>query len=95
MTTETSAGSQPSASAAICANVVPWPCPCVVKPGRDEDLAARLDADVGALVRADAGALDVAAETEPEIAPGAPRLGLLAGGNRGADHLERHREPGG
>src|SRR2546430_2747820 len=32
VTTVTSRGSHPSASAAICANVVWWPCPCVVRP---------------------------------------------------------------
>src|SRR5207244_9066071 len=60
----------------------------------DEDLAARLDTDVRALVRADPGAFDVAAEPEPEISPGPACLGLAPAKIHGADHLDGHREAG-
>ena len=70
------------------------PLPLRRQARRHQHLAARFDTDVRALVGTDAGALDVAAESEPEVATGAARLGLAATELAGPDHLERHRQTG-
>src|SRR5206468_2798971 len=70
------------------------PLPLRGQAGGDENLAARLDANVRAFVRADPGALDVAAEAQPEIPAGPARFGLSPAKVRDTDHLGCHREPG-
>src|SRR6266545_8231379 len=70
------------------------PLPLRGEPGGDQDLAARLDADVGALVGPDAGPLDVAADPEPEPASGRAPLGLRAPELRGADRRQRNLQTG-
>ena len=50
---------------------------------------------MGALVRADARALHVAGDAEPEVASFIARRRLVGAEIAGADHLQRHVEPGG
>ena len=61
--------------------------------GGDEDVTARLDAHVGALVRADPRPFDVARDAETEVATVAVRFGLPLAEGRVADPLERQLEP--
>ena len=63
--------------------------------GHREHSAARLDADVGALVRPDAGPLDVRREANAEVATVTPRGGLLGSKTAHIDDVLGQAEPGG
>ena len=63
--------------------------------GHREHSAARLDADVGALVRADPGPLDVRCEANAEVATLIPRGGLLGSKTAHIDDVLGQAEPGG
>ena len=92
VTTVTSAGEQPSASAAIWANVVWWPWPCVVSPVATKTRPLGSTRTWAPSYGPMPGPLHVAADPEPEVPALGARGRLLGPELPRADRVQRHLE---